>query len=747
MRSALPRSSTGSGWIVALVALVALACTRPLPPSGASSSGATPASAVSSAVPAAASEPPLATSAPPARPTEAVLREHFASLQRGEPNYDDMSPRLAEIIRAHPDSSQMARDLGAVQSMTFRGTGPRGADIYEVTTDNGLSEWRIKLAPDGKIEALFFRPLGKPSDAPPSDRQLAADLAEHVRAAAAKEEFSGAVSIARGTTPLFQLATGFADRERQRPNTLDTKFQIASMNKMFTAIAILQLAASGKLSLSDPLGKFSKDYPNADVARRVTIEHLLTHTGGTGDIFGPDFAKHRQKLRKLGDYVALFGQRGLAFPPGERFEYSNYGFVLLGVVIENVTGESYYRYIDEHVYAPAGMADSGFLAVDQAQPERAIGYTRFRPEGSPKPKAGQLWFPNTEKLPYRGSSAGGGYSTVADLLAFANALDQHRLLDGEHTALLTTAHGDVAKLANYAFGFMDETIAGVRCIGHNGGGPGMSAFFRICRRLGEGTPLVIAVLSNQDPPSAPEIGEYVRLHLPAGAASDGAVQPDPVPSGPLPSGPLPPVPPPSGPLPPAAPPVARDCAGLAVDDLEDGDERGMLPGGVEGVWQSFQDASGTTLGPGGAFGPSPGGPRPSKQAVHISGKLGASRESWAGVELRPAGASAALDLSPWAAVCFKAKGVGFARFEVADTNTDPAGGHCKRCYNHCGATIELTADWREHCVAFDEMTQQYGWGEPQPSVVPTSVFGALWSVHTPESVYDLWVDEVRLVCR
>ena len=154
---------------------------------------------------------------------------------------------------------------------------------------------------------------------------------------------------------LFSGAYGLADREKKVANKLDTRFRIGSMNKMFTAVSILQLVQAGKIKLTDPLGKYITDYPNQDVATKVTIHHLLTHTGGTGDIFGPEFDAHRLELKTLNDYVALYGKRAPAFEPGSRWVYSNYGMVLLGVVVERVSGQSYYDYVAEHVYKPAGM--------------------------------------------------------------------------------------------------------------------------------------------------------------------------------------------------------------------------------------------------------------------------------------------------------------------------------------------------------------------------------------------------------
>jgi CubicO group peptidase (beta-lactamase class C family) len=291
-----------------------------------------------------------------------------------------------------------------------------------------------------------------------------------------------------------------ADRERKVANTLDTKFRIGSMNKMFTATSILQLVQAGKIKLTDPLGKYLTDYPNKDVASKVTIHHLLTHTGGTGDIFGPDFTAHRLELRTLNDYVGLYGARALRFEPGSRWEYSNYGMLLLGVVIERVSGQSYYDYVEQHVFRPAGMTHSGLLPEDQAVPDRSMGY--MRQNGT--------WAPNTNTLPYRGTSAGGGYSSVSDLVAFAEALINNKLLNAEYTSMLITGKVDVAEGRKYAYGFEDGRVNGDGAVGHGGGAPGMNGDLRIYPRSG----YVIAVLSNLDPPAASQITSFVDPRLP-----------------------------------------------------------------------------------------------------------------------------------------------------------------------------------------------------------------------------------------
>jgi D-alanyl-D-alanine carboxypeptidase len=158
---------------------------------------------------------------------------------------------------------------------------------------------------------------------------------------------------------IFPAARGLADRERRQKVGMQTNFRISSMNKMFTAVVVLQLREQGKLSLDDTLAKWLPDYPNAELAKSVTLHHLLTHTGGTGDIFGPLFGQHRRELTSHQAYIDLYGQRGLELTPGARFAHSTYGFVLLGRVIEKASGESYDDHEREHVYAPARMTATG----------------------------------------------------------------------------------------------------------------------------------------------------------------------------------------------------------------------------------------------------------------------------------------------------------------------------------------------------------------------------------------------------
>ena len=354
-----------------------------------------------------------------------------------------------------------------------------------------------------QITSLEIRAIPRPAEfALPhvSQSNLLEMARKQIEKEVAANAFAGDVMIAKDGKPVFAEAYGFADREHKIPNTLKTRFRIGSMNKMFTAVATLQLVQAQKLDLKDVVGKYLTDYPNKDIASKVTIQQLLMHTGGTGDIFGPDFEAHRLELKTLDDYVKLYGGRAPKFEPGTHFEYSNYGFILLGAIIEKVSGQSYYDYVRQHIYEPAGMTFTGSEPEDKTVPDRSIGYTKFE---------ATVWSPNTNTLPYRGTSAGGGYSTVEDLAHFAEALQNHKLLDTLYTEMLTTAKPGTQD-NSYAFGFEDRLVNGTRCFGHGGGAPGMNGDLKIC----PGPGYVVAVLANLDPPAATRVSDFIVNRLP-----------------------------------------------------------------------------------------------------------------------------------------------------------------------------------------------------------------------------------------
>ncbi len=206
---------------------------------------------------------------------------------------------------------------------------------------------------------------------------------------------------------------------------LETRFNLGSINKIFTKTAIAQLAAAGKLALSDTIRKHLPRY-GAPYADRVTILQLLNFSSGMGDIFGAKWdATPKERLRTLADYLPLFENDPLKFEPGTSHAYSNAGYVVLGLIIEAASGQDYYTYVRENIFRPAGMADSDSYASDDTVKNRAVGYTK---EGGGGQRS------NAFQRPARGSSAGGGYSTVRDLLKFGAALKAGKLASPAYSA-------------------------------------------------------------------------------------------------------------------------------------------------------------------------------------------------------------------------------------------------------------------------------------------------------------------------
>lgn len=261
---------------------------------------------------------------------------------------------------------------------------------------------------------LAAAPLGAqaaPSTIP--EAELSKRIATTVDSLAKLGEFSGIVLLAKNGAPVFEKAYGMADREAKKANTMETAFNVGSINKLFTQIAIRQLAAEGKLHLDSTLATYWPDYPNPDVARKVTIRQIMTHRSGIGgDIFAAPPGKTRHAVRHNRDYLPLFVDRPLNFEPGTRQQYSNAGYVILGMLVERLSGMDYYRYVHERIYRPAGMTRTGHWPVDSLPPNTAIGYTR---EDGPLER-------NTAFLPGRGSAAGGGYTTAYDLMRLMMAL-------------------------------------------------------------------------------------------------------------------------------------------------------------------------------------------------------------------------------------------------------------------------------------------------------------------------------------
>jgi D-alanyl-D-alanine carboxypeptidase len=449
--------------------------------------------------------PPAATEVLPATAAGKVLQARLQAFASGS------AEQLGQYRARHEPALDIDRELafhrdtGGFDVLKVEHSEPHAitAVIRARASDSvGRIALTVEAAAPDHVASVRLQPASDvPAEFMPARLDLAAALAGvesmATRMAEQQQQFSGNLLVAREGNILLSRSWGLAEREAGIANDSDTRFRIASMFKMFTAVAVLQLVDAGKLDLDGTTAAYLPDYPNRELAARVTIRQLLTHSGGTGDIFTPEYFARREQVREHRDYIELFGQRATQFTPGSATRYSNYGYVLLGAIIEQASGRSYYDYLRAEVFVPAGMRASGALPEEQAAAQLAVGYTA---------KDGQLE-DNRDTLPWRGTAAGGGYSTTGDLLRFVQALQDGRLLSAERVAQATRAQNADGW---YGFGFIVGGEGRLRWFGHDGGAEGMSASLRVYPELG----YVLVGLANVDPPGAERLIEYFSNRMP-----------------------------------------------------------------------------------------------------------------------------------------------------------------------------------------------------------------------------------------
>ena len=440
-----------------------------------------------------------------ARDTVALRRfvdDHFVTSGAGVPTPEVRVGRLLAI----------RSNLG---QLDFAKVDTGGANEFVSLVENKRTEeWsRFALVFDGtsarRVRGLRVSPTPAP-DAPTSrrsDAEIVAQVKRYVEWLASRDAFSGEVLLAKSGKPLYRAAFGEANKDFGVANTVDTKFNLGSMNKMFTAVSVLQLVEKGKLSLDDTLGKFlPAGAMRPEVLSKVRIKHLLSHTSGLGSYFTEEWdGMSRARFRSVDDWMALVKPESLAFEPGTKWSYSNTGMLVLGKVIEVASGQDYFAYVRDHVYQPAGMTNSDAYELDHVNRNLAVGYER---EETPH---GVEYRNNIFQHVIRGGPAGGGYSTVDDLTRFAEALKAGRLVSAASVQLLTSPKPELSS-PTYGFGFVIDE--GGKVVGHSGGFPGINSQLDIY--VGEG--YTFAVMANYGD-AAQRVAQKVRTLVLAGRRS------------------------------------------------------------------------------------------------------------------------------------------------------------------------------------------------------------------------------------
>ncbi len=394
---------------------------------------------------------------------------------------------------AFRDSHPMDAHLGFFREVVDRSGGqlevyaartydpPRPENVAVLVMRNKLAEsWQafvVEVENDAphRIAGVDFMPARTPSDLPKAEKlapeQIAQKLDAYIEKLASIDAFSGTVIFAKDGEVLLSKAVGIANRDFNAPNTIDTKFNLGSMNKMMTGVAALQLVEKGKLSLDDRIGKYlDETWCTSDILDDVRVKHLLTHTSGLGSYFNDTFMQaSRARFRVVDDYKVLVKSEKLRFDPGEAWSYSNTGMLLAGAVIEKAGGMDYFEYVRQNITGPAGMTSTDCYELDKVNPNLAVGYQRRRTP------TGVEYRNNIFEHVIRGGPAGGGYSTAPDLLKFDQALRSGKLLSASSMEQLWSPHPEVSS-PNYGYGFGVETTPAGRIVGHSGGFTGISSY-------------------------------------------------------------------------------------------------------------------------------------------------------------------------------------------------------------------------------------------------------------------------------
>ncbi|HKP16506.1 MAG TPA: serine hydrolase domain-containing protein, partial [Gemmatimonadaceae bacterium] len=406
---------------------------------------------------------------------------------------------FGEIVIKSVDASKPREIAGVVEGM-------------RTETWQGMTVFLNEASP-ARIRGVRLSRIPAP-DAPtrrPSDAELVAQVKGYVERLAARDVFSGTVLLAKKGVPLYQAAAGEANKDFGVKNTLDTKFNLGSMNKMFTAVSVMQLVEAGKLSLDDTLGKFlPAGAMKPEVLAKVRVKHLLSHTSGLGSYFTEAWDRQSRALwRSVDDWMPLLKDDTLQFEPGTRWAYSNTGMLVLGKVIEAASGQDYFAYVREHVAKPAGMTSTDAYELDRVNKNLAVGYDHEGEDAN-----GPIYRNNIFQHVIRGGPAGGGYSTVGDLTRFAEALKSGKLVSAAGLRMLTTPKPELNS-PEYGFGFVIDN--GGKIVGHSGGFNGINSQLDIY----VGEDYTLAVMSNYGDGAQP-VADKVRSLLLAGQGRTAA---------------------------------------------------------------------------------------------------------------------------------------------------------------------------------------------------------------------------------
>jgi len=326
-----------------------------------------------------------------------------------------------------------------------------------------------------------------------NDIKLVEFFSKFFQKLADKNNFNGVVLFAREDKIFFHRAWGIANRESNQPITTSTKFNLASASKMFTAVAIAKLAEEGKLIFDDNISQYlDTSWISKEIGRKILIKHLLSHTSGLG-LYWEEFDKHSGSIIDIDDYKSIISTEP-SFKPGTEGKYSNTGFILLGAIIEAITGQSYYEYVQKLIFKPLNMDNTGFFMMNEPNPNLAVGYYEDKENDG-------ILKNNLDLHGIRGSSAGGCWSTAKDMHHFMRSFASDKLITSNTKKILLTLS---PFYKNYGHGIQVKK----GWIGHWGGFPGIEAFVMYYPQTGH----TLIVFSNYYDSSLPFLNKLKYIY-------------------------------------------------------------------------------------------------------------------------------------------------------------------------------------------------------------------------------------------
>jgi len=430
--------------------------------------------------------------------------EHLGAELKGQLPQDAFVETFHDIVR----------ETGGVDFHSIRTYDPPRDDrTIIIFKDRNYESWQAFVftyaegtKPEGPLVRLGLSLARTPSNVeqpgPLSESEAIEEIRTFVERLCERDLFSGTVLLAKGDEVLYEHYCGEASKRFHAPVNMDTKFNIGSMNKMFTSVAIMQLVEGGRLSLDDTIDAYvDTTWLPREVTEKITIRHLLSHTSGLGSFFNDTFMEgSRLRWRVVDDYRELISGDTLAFEPGTDWQYSNSGMYMLGVVIENVTGDDYFEHVREHIYMPAGMVNTDCYDMDCPVENLAIGYYRSE-------DCAEGWRNNLFQHTIRGGPAGGGFSTAPDLYRFARALQTGALVSEESLEEMWTIQFDRGGPYGYGYGFSVREGAAGKVVGHGGGFTGINANLDMFVDSG----YVSIVMTNYDRAASPVDAKIAEL--------------------------------------------------------------------------------------------------------------------------------------------------------------------------------------------------------------------------------------------